>query len=72
MLSSRHQDTCLFTRDYIARHSRTPLQEKIAKGLRIRSKGVVHRYIQALAEEGMASMCYPAARISIRCAVIAE
>lgn len=56
MLSSRQQDTYLFIRDYIARHGRAPLLEEIAKGLGIRSKGVVHRYVQALADEGVITL----------------
>lgn len=53
MLSARQQDTYRFIRDYIARQGRAPLLEEIAKGLGIRSKGVVHRYVQALSEEGL-------------------
>jgi repressor LexA len=53
MLSARQQDTYRFIRDYITRHGRAPLLEEIASGLGIRSKGVVHRYVQALAEEGL-------------------
>jgi repressor LexA len=53
MLSTRQQDTYRFIRDYITRHGRAPLLEEIAQGLGIRSKGVVHRYVQALAEEGV-------------------
>lgn len=50
MLSTRQEDTYRFIRDYITRHGRAPLLEEIATGLGIRSKGVVHRYVQALAE----------------------
>lgn len=56
MLSSRQQDAYLFIRDYIARHGHAPLLEEIARGLGIRSKGVVHRYVQALAEEGLLTL----------------
>lgn len=56
MLSARQQDTYLFIREYIARHGRAPLLEEIAGGLGIRSRGVVHRYVQALAEEGMITL----------------
>lgn len=56
MLSARQQDTYLFIRNYIARHGRAPLQEEIAAGLGIRSKGVVNRYVQALAEEGVLTL----------------
>lgn len=53
MLSTRQQDTYRFIRDYITRQGRAPLLEEIATGLGIRSKGVVHRYVQALAEAGL-------------------
>lgn len=56
MLSTRQQDTYLFIRDYIANHRRAPLLEEIARGLGIRSKGVVHRYVQALADEGLLAL----------------
>lgn len=56
MLSARQQDTYLFIRDYIARYGRAPLLGEIARGLGIHSKGVVHRYVQALAEEGLITL----------------
>jgi len=56
MLSTRQQDTYLFIREYITRHSRAPLLDEIALGLGIRSRGVVHRYVQALAEEGLITL----------------
>ena len=56
MLSARQQDTYLFIRNYIARHGYAPLLDEIAKGLGIRSKGVVHRYVQALADEGVLTL----------------
>ncbi len=56
MLSARQQDTYLFIREYIARHGRTPLLEEIAGGVEIRSRGVVNRYVQALAEEAMITL----------------
>ena len=56
MLSARQQDTYLFIRNYIARHDYAPLLDEIAKGLGIRSKGVVHRYVQALADEGVLTL----------------
>lgn len=56
MLSARQQDTYRFIRDYIARHGRAPLLDEVARGLGIRSRGVVHRYVQALAEEGLLAL----------------
>jgi repressor LexA len=53
MLSQREQDTYDFIRNYIAKHGRGPLLTEIAEGLGIRSRGVVHRYVQALAQAGV-------------------
>ena len=53
MLSPRLQDTYRFIRDYIAQHSHAPLLSEIALGIGIRSKGVVHRYLQSLVSEGL-------------------
>ncbi len=56
MLSERQQDTYRFIRDYIARHGRAPLLQEIAAGLGIHSKGVIHRYVQALEDEGLIAL----------------
>jgi repressor LexA len=56
MLSDRQHDTYYFIRNYITRHGRAPLLTEIAAGLGIRSKGVVHRYVQALADEGLLTL----------------
>lgn len=53
MLSSRQHDTYRFVQQYVLRHGRAPLLGEIAAGLGIRSKGVVHRYVQALIREGL-------------------
>ena len=53
MLSPRLQDTYRFIRDYIAQHNHAPLLNEIALGIGIRSKGVVHRYLQSLISEGL-------------------
>lgn len=53
MLSQREQDTYDFIRQYIAEQGRGPLLTEIAEGLGIRSRGVVHRYVQTLAQEGL-------------------
>lgn len=53
LLSARQHDTYRFIHDYIARHGRAPLLDEVARDLGIRSRGVVHRYVRALAEEGM-------------------
>jgi repressor LexA len=56
MLSDRQQDTYRFIRNYIVRHGRAPLLSEIAEGLGIRSKGVIHRYVQALADDGLIAL----------------
>jgi len=52
MLSPREEDTYQFIRRYIRRHGHGPLLAEIAEGLGIRSRGVAHRYVQALAAAG--------------------
>jgi len=53
MLSTRQKDAFKFICDYIAEYDQGPLLTEIAQGLGIQSKGVVHRYVQALAVEGL-------------------
>jgi repressor LexA len=53
MLSRRELDAYDFICDYIAEHQQAPLLEEIASGLGIKSKGVIHRYVQALAKAEM-------------------
>jgi repressor LexA len=53
MLSKRQQDTYRFICDYIAEQGRAPLLSEIAMALGINSKGVAHRYVQALADAGL-------------------
>jgi repressor LexA len=53
MLSAREQDTYHFIRDYMAEQGQAPLLTEIAEGLGIRSKGVIHRYVKALADAGL-------------------
>lgn len=53
MASPRQQQAYDFIRRYMLRHDHAPLLSEIAAGLGIRSKGVVHRHLQALAEEGL-------------------
>ncbi|MFV1983511.1 MAG: transcriptional repressor LexA [Thiohalomonadales bacterium] len=53
MLSTRQKDAFQFICDYIAEYDQGPLLTEIAQGLGIQSKGVVHRYVQALAAEGL-------------------
>lgn len=53
MLSPRQQEAYRFIQKYTLRHGHAPLLSEIAAGLGIRSKGVAHRYLQALAREGL-------------------
>jgi len=52
MLTEREQTTLQFIQSYIARHAKAPLLTEIAEGLGIQSKGVVHRYLSTLEEQG--------------------
>ncbi len=67
MLSRRQQQTFDFVQGYTRRHGHAPLLSEIAQGLGIRSKGVVHRYLQALAREGLVEL-YPGRHRGIRLA----
>lgn len=49
-LSPRLQDTYRFVSGYIIRHGRAPLHREIATALGIQSKGVINRYLHALAD----------------------
>lgn len=53
MLSPRQHDTYQFILGYLQQHGKAPLLSEIASGLGISSKGVIHRYIQALVNEGL-------------------
>ena len=53
MLTERQQDTYRFIRNYHLRHGCAPKLNEIADGIGIRSKGVAHRYIKAIADEGL-------------------
>ena len=52
MLTKREQDTFDFIASYYAQQHKAPLLTEIAEGLGIQSKGVVHRYVSALEEQG--------------------
>ncbi|MGB7933981.1 MAG: transcriptional repressor LexA [Gammaproteobacteria bacterium] len=53
MLTDRQQATYRFIRDYHVRRGYAPKLTEIADGIGIRSKGVVHRYLKAIAEAGL-------------------
>ena len=52
MLTEREQATLQFIADYILKYRKAPLLAEIAEGLGIQSKGVVHRYLSVLEEQG--------------------
>ena len=52
MLTEREQTTLRFIADYILKYRKAPLLTEIAEGLGIQSKGVVHRYLSVLEEQG--------------------
>jgi repressor LexA len=53
MLTERQQATYNFIREYFLRNGRAPKLNEIAMGIGIRSRGVVHRYLKAIADEGL-------------------
>ena len=52
MLTRSQQRTYDFIRDYLETHGESPTYPEIAAGIGIRSVGVVHRYVQALIDNG--------------------
>lgn len=52
MLTPSQHKTLIFIRQFSAHHGYAPSLSEIAEGIGIRSKGVAHRYVQALAEAG--------------------
>jgi repressor LexA len=53
MLTDRSRDTYDFIVGYVAAHGYAPKLREIADHLGIRSRGTVHRYLQALIEAGL-------------------
>jgi repressor LexA len=53
MLSPKQHGTYHFIKDFILQHQYAPTMAEIAAGIGIKSRGVVHRYVQALAEAGL-------------------
>ena len=56
MLTGRQQATYQFIHDYHLRHGYAPKLTEIADGIGISSKGVVHRYLKAIADEGLINL----------------
>ena len=52
MLTDSQRKTLTFIRHYVAQHGYAPKLQEIAAGIGIQSRGVVHRYVQALITEG--------------------
>lgn len=52
MLTEREQDTYKFIQDHYAAEDQMPTLSEIALGIGIQSKGVAHRYVQALQDKG--------------------
>lgn len=52
-LTDRQQQAYDYICDYVVAHQRTPKLREIAEHLGIRSRGTVHRYVQALAQAGL-------------------
>ena len=65
MLTERQQATYQFIHDYHLRRGCAPKLTEIADGIGIRSKGVVHRYLKAIAEEGLIEL-FPGRHRGIR------
>jgi len=53
MPTDREREVYDFVRAYTRRHGVAPKLREIAEQLGIRSRGVVHRYLRALADEGL-------------------
>ena len=52
MLTDREQDTLNFIAHYYIKEHKAPLLAEIAQGLGIQSKGVIHRYLSSLEDQG--------------------
>lgn len=50
MLTAKQQQTYRFIQQYFLRHGIAPTEAEIAEGIGITSRGVVHRYVTALAK----------------------
>ncbi|HEX5636175.1 MAG TPA: transcriptional repressor LexA [Gammaproteobacteria bacterium] len=52
MISDSQRKTLEFIRQYVAENGYAPKLHEIADGIGIKSRGVVHRYVQALTDQG--------------------
>jgi repressor LexA len=55
-LTGKQHQTFQFICHYISQHGYSPTEDEIALGIGITSRGVVHRYLTALAKEGLIEM----------------
>lgn len=53
MLTMAQQKTYQFIKRFVKKHAHSPTIAEIAEGINISSRGVVHRYVQALVAEGL-------------------
>jgi len=53
VITDSQRKTLAFIRHYVAQHGYAPKLQEIAAGIGIQSRGVVHRYVQALIAEGL-------------------
>ena len=67
MLTPSQHKTLTFIQQYIVSHSYAPSLSEIAFGIGIQSKGVAHRYVQALAHAGYITL-YPGRKRGIELA----
>lgn len=56
MLTVSQRKTYEFIKQFFAKHTYAPTAAEIAKGIGIQSRGVVHRYLKALADRGYISL----------------
>lgn len=53
MLTMQQHNTFEFIKNFIKKYKISPTMAEIAKGIGIKSRGVVHRYVHAIADEGL-------------------
>lgn len=53
MLTLSQKKVYEFIKEYVQNNGHSPTMAEIAKGIGIQSRGVVHRYVSALADEGL-------------------
>lgn len=56
MLTLSQNKALQFIQSYFKKHGYSPTMAEIAKGIGIKSRGVVHRYVSALVDEGLVQL----------------